>query len=81
MVPAEEVYGKINPKAVQEVDRSLIPKDIPLTVGTLLETTDPAGHTFPAKVTEIKEKTVMLDLNHPLAGKELTFDVKIVDIK
>ncbi len=81
VVPAEEAYGKINPKAVQEVERSLIPKDIPLTVGTILETTDPAGHTFPAKVTAIQEKTVMLDLNHPLAGKELTFEVKIVDIK
>ena len=81
VVPVEEAYGKIDPKAVQEVDRTLIPKEIPLAVGTLLETTDPQGHTFPAKVTEIKEKTVMLDLNHPLAGKELTFDVKIVDIK
>ena len=81
VVPAEEAYGKIDPKAVQEVDRASIPKDIPLTVGTILEATDPAGHTFPAKVTAIKEKTVMLDLNHPLAGKELTFQVKIVDIK
>ena len=81
VVPAEEAYGNIDPKALQEVDRSLISKEIPLTVGTILETTDPAGRTFPAKVTEIKEKTVMLDLNHPLAGKELTFDVKIVDIK
>ena len=81
VVPAEEAYGKVDPKAVQEVDRSLIPKDIPLTVGTILESTDPSGHTFPAKVKEIKEKTVLLDFNHPLAGKELTFQVKIEDIK
>ena len=81
VVSPEEAYGKVDPKAVQEVDRALIPKDTPLTVGTILEATDPSGHAFPAKITEIKDKTVMLDLNHPLAGKELTFDVKIVDIK
>ena len=81
VVPAEEAYGKVDPKAIQEVDRALIPKEIPLSLGTILQSTDPSGHTFPAKVMEIKEKTVLLDFNHPLAGKELTFDVKIVDIK
>ena len=81
VVAPQEGYGKIDPKAVKEIDRSLIPKTIPLTVGTILESTDPNGYTFPAKVTEIKDKTVMLDYNHPLAGKELNFDIKIGDIK
>ena len=81
VVPPEEAYGKVNPNVFREIERSLIPKDIPLTIGTILETVDPSGHTLPGKVIEIKDKTIMLDSNHPLAGKELIFDVKIVDIK
>ena len=81
VVPVDQAYGQINPKAVQEVQKSSIPADIKLTVGTMLQMSDPSGNNFPAKVKEIKDKTVVMDFNHPLAGKELTFQVKIVDIK
>ena len=81
VVPAEQAYGQIDLKAVQEVEKSQIPADIKLTVGAMLEMSDASGHAFPAKVKEIKDKTVVMDFNHPLAGKELTFQVKIVDIK
>ncbi len=81
VVKPEEAYGQIDPKAVKEVEKSQIPADIKLTVGTLLEMRDPNGNAFPAKVQEIKDKIVVMDFNHPLAGKELTFQVKIVDIK
>ncbi|MEK6916750.1 MAG: hypothetical protein AABW92_03310 [Nanoarchaeota archaeon] len=40
----------------------------------------PDGHPFPAMILEVKEETVVLDMNHPLAGKNLTFEVEIVDI-
>ena len=80
-VKPEEGYGMYDASGVKEVEKNLIPSDIPLTVGTLLEMQDPSGHVFPAKVTEIKDKTVMLDFNHPWAGKELSFQIKIVDVK
>jgi len=50
-------------------------------VGMVLEMQDPKGNPYPAMVKEIKDKVVVLDFNHPLAGKELKFDVKIVSVE
>ena len=80
-VAPEEAYGMSDPGNVKEIQRSLIPADINLAVGTTLEMTDKNGNVFPTTVKEIKENTVLLDFNHPLAGKQLTFQIKIVDIK
>lgn len=79
-VVPKDGYGEVDPNAVQEVDKSRIPPEA-LVIGTPLEGTDPTGHPINARVSEIKEKTVILDLNHPLAGKTLFFDVKILDIQ
>ena len=79
-VVPKDGYGEVDPNAVQEVDKSRIPPEA-LVIGTALEGTDPTGHPINARVSEIKEKTVILDLNHPLAGKTLFFDVKILDIQ
>jgi FKBP-type peptidyl-prolyl cis-trans isomerase SlyD len=79
-VKPEDGYGEVDPKAVQEVEKSRIPPEA-LVIGTPLEGTDPSGHPIHARVREIKEKTVILDLNHPLAGKTLLFDVKILGIQ
>ncbi len=80
-VSVEEGYGQIDSKAVQEVPKTLVPSDIDLKVGTLLEMNDDQGDVFPATVMEINDDKVKLDFNHPLAGKELDFKVKIVSIK
>jgi len=79
-VKPQDGYGEIDPKAVQEVEKSRIPPEA-LVIGTPLEGTDPSGRPIHARVQEIKEKTVILDLNHPLAGKTLLFDVKILGIQ
>ena len=81
VVSADEGFGEIDPKAIQEVPKSAISPDIQLSVGLLLQMNDPQGNSFPATVKEIKDDKVVLDFNHPLAGKELTFKVKIVDIQ
>lgn len=81
VVSPDEGYGQIDPKAVQEVPKSAISPDIQLSVGLLLQMNDPQGNAFPAVVKEIKDDKVVLDFNHPLAGKALTFVVKIVDIQ
>jgi len=72
-------YGEQDPKALQEVQKQLIPPDA-LTVGARLQGKTPNGHTVYPRVAEIKEDTVVLDFNHPLAGKTLHFAVKILDI-
>lgn len=79
-VKPEEGYGQVNPRAFQEVAKEKIPPDA-LKVGTVLMAHNPQGQGIPARVYEIKENTVVMDFNHPLAGKTLFFDVKITDIK
>ena len=79
-VKPEDGYGKLNPNAVQEVPKEKIPPNA-LKLGAVLVGTDKNGSPIPMTVREIKEKTVVMDLNHPLAGKTLVFDVKVVDIQ
>ena len=58
-----------------------MPKDVEPKVGMVLEMQDEKGTAFPATVAEVGDKTVKLNFNHPLAGKELKFDVKVVAIE
>jgi FKBP-type peptidyl-prolyl cis-trans isomerase SlyD len=76
----EDAYGPIDPKAFQEIPIEKLPPDA-LQVGTMLMAQGPQGQGIPARVHEIKEKTVIMDFNHPLAGKTLSFDIKITEIK
>lgn len=76
----EEAYGPVNPEAFQEVLKSQLPPDQEPQVGMLLYASGPQG-AMPVKITEVKEESVVVDFNHPLAGKTLTFKVKIVSIK
>jgi FKBP-type peptidyl-prolyl cis-trans isomerase 2 len=79
-VKPEDGYGKVNPNAVQEFPKEKIPANA-LKVGAVLAARSPEGMVVPMTVREIKEKTVVMDLNHPMAGKTLVFDVKVVDIQ
>ena len=79
-VNPKEGYGEINEKAFNEVDKSQIPADA-AKVGAMLQGKNSTGQAVYAKVAEVKEKTVVLDYNHPLAGKTLHFDVKVLNIQ
>ncbi len=79
-VNSEDGYGPVNPEALQEVKKDEIPREA-LQVGAQLQTEGPDGQVFNLMVAEVKDETVVLDFNHPLAGKTLYFDVKILDIK
>src|SRR5918995_4057705 len=79
-VKPEDGYGLVNPKAFQEVAKEQIPAN-GMKVGATLAAKGPQGQEIPVRIHEIKEKTVVLDLNHPMAGKTLLFDVKILDIQ
>jgi FKBP-type peptidyl-prolyl cis-trans isomerase SlyD len=78
VVAPSEGYGDRNPNALQEVPKGKVPQDI--KVGTQLQGKDTAGREVRPIVTEIKDNTVLLDFNHPLAGKTLFFDLKVVNI-
>jgi FKBP-type peptidyl-prolyl cis-trans isomerase SlyD len=76
----EEGYGPVDPNALQEVNKDLIPAEA-LKVGTPLVTKDSSGRPHRLRVQEVKEETVVLDFNHPLAGETLIFDVKVLKIE
>jgi len=80
MIKPENAYGPIDPRAFQEVPKDKLPPDA-LKVGTVLTAHGPQGQDIPVRVHEIKENTVVIDFNHPLAGKTLLFDIKITEIK
>jgi len=79
-VPADEAYGPRNPDATQAVPREQIPAEIPLEPGTQLQMQTPQGQVVPVTVAEVSDDSVTLDANHPLAGKDLTFDIELVEI-
>ncbi len=69
-----------NKDAVSEVKKEQVPQDA-LNVGAVLQGQSPDGKVILARVVEIKEETVLLDYNHPLAGQTLHFDVKILAVQ
>jgi FKBP-type peptidyl-prolyl cis-trans isomerase SlyD len=79
-VKPEDAYGLVNSKAFQEVPKEQIPAN-GMKVGATLAAKGPQGQEIPVRIHEIKEKTVVLDLNHPMAGKTLLFDIKILDVQ
>lgn len=74
-IPAAEAYGLYDDKKKVEVPKDKVPPDV--KVGTRLRSQ--SGQE--AKVLEVKEKSVVVDVNHPLADKDLTFDVNIVNVE
>lgn len=79
-VSPAEGYGEIQPDRKQEVDKTKLPTEAH-KVGAMLEGRSPEGQTMFARVAEVKDKTVVLDLNHPLAGKKLIFDIKVLNVE
>lgn len=79
-VPVDQAYGQPDPNAQQAVPRGDIPEDIPLDLGTQLQVQTPQGQVMPVTVVEVTDEQVVLDANHPLAGKDLTFAIELVDI-
>jgi peptidylprolyl isomerase len=79
-IACQDAYGPLNPEMRQAIPREGIPEDIPLEVGTTLQMQTPDGQAMPVVVVELDEATVTLDANHPLAGKDLQFDIELMKI-
>ena len=80
VVLPEDGYGSIDEHAYMEVDKASIPPEV-LKVGAIVEGRDSTGYPIYPRIKEIGEDEVILDYNHPLAGKILYFDVKVLEIK
>jgi peptidylprolyl isomerase len=79
-IAASDGYGEKDPNAVIEFPKENVPADMKLEKGMSLTLTNQEGQPFPVVVTDVKEEVVVLDANHFLAGKELVFDIELVEI-
>ena len=80
-IVAAEAYGEYDEKAVQNIKKEQFPHDAKVEVGVRYVANSPEGGQMPFVITEVKEKDVTVDFNHPLAGKDLEFDVELIDIR
>ena len=78
-IPAAEAYGDRKDDLVIVVERAQLPPDIDPTVGQQLQLSQ-EGRAFVVTVADVNEQNITLDANHPLAGRDLTFDLQLVDI-
>ena len=80
-VLSADAYGDPNPEAVVTVPKAAFPEDFEFTVGTPVQGTSPMGQPLRAVISEVEDENVILDHNHPLSGKDLNFEVELVEIQ
>ena len=79
-IPADDAYGPHFKELVIDIDRKQIPPDLNPVVGQQLQIDQEEGKTTVVLITEITDEKVVLDANHPLAGKDLTFELELVEV-
>lgn len=80
-VPPEKGYGNADPSGIQVLDRDVFPDDVDIEVGMHFGAEGPDGDVVPVWVTKIEGDQLTIDLNHPLAGKTLHFEVSIEGVR
>ena len=80
-IPVDEAYGPRNEQMIQEVAKSQLPPEIKPEVGMGLVSETPDGQKMQLTVAEVKEESIVVDANHPLAGEDLTFEIELLEIK
>lgn len=78
-IEPKDAYGEKNPELTKEFPKANLPKDQEPKIGMGLMLQAPTGQQIPAIISEVKDTSVVLDFNHPLAGKKLIFNVKVVE--
>ncbi|MFM7671118.1 MAG: peptidylprolyl isomerase [Bacteroidota bacterium] len=79
-IPIVDAYGPRNEAMIIEMPKDRFPKDMEIELGMPLMMSDGQGQNMQVAVTAIQETSVTLDANHPLAGKDLIFDLELVEI-
>ena len=77
-IKPQDAYGEKNEQLIREIPRDKFPPDVQVSSHLVLKS--PEGQQIPAFVSQVNEDNIVIDMNHPLAGKELTFKVKVVGI-
>lgn len=76
-----DAYGDRDESRIQPVERKMLPKEPEPKEGMMLIMSTPTGQKIPAKIEKVEKDVVMIDFNHPLAGKKLNFEIELVDVK
>jgi len=80
VIESKDAYGEFNPQAIQNVPLSSFPEDFEGIVGKVVQGKAENGNVFTAVITEVVEDNFTLDFNHPLAGKNLNFDIEVITV-
>lgn len=79
-IDVKDAYGEYNSELMKKIPKSQLPKDQEPKPGMMLVVKTPTGEQYPVKIAEVSDKEITIDLNHPLAGKNLNFKIKVVDV-
>jgi FKBP-type peptidyl-prolyl cis-trans isomerase 2 len=79
-VPPEKAFGDRREDLIVEFDRARVPQEVDAQVGKQLQIQAQDGQSVPAQVIDVADDVIKLDVNHPLAGRELTFDIRLLAI-
>jgi peptidylprolyl isomerase len=79
-IPVGDAYGEKSQDLIIEFPKEQFPADMTPEIGQQLMMSNGSGQSFPVIIKEVKEDSVLLDANHPLAGQELVFDIELVEI-
>ncbi|NBC03793.1 MAG: peptidylprolyl isomerase [Bacteroidetes bacterium] len=79
-IPSDEAYGEVRDDLVINVPKDQLPDDVEPKVGMQLQVNQQNGQPIPVRITEIKDEELILDANHPLAGKNLSFEIELLEV-
>ena len=79
-IPCLEAYGLEDPSMIIEFPKDRLPEDLIPEIGMQLNMNNAEGQQFPVVISEITDENIVLNANHPLAGKDLIFDLELVEI-
>lgn len=79
-IPSAEAYGEKRDELIQEISRDQLPEDMQPEIGQKLMATNDLGHQTQVSVTDVSDSAITIDANHELAGKDLVFEIELVEI-
>ena len=79
-ITPDKAYGEVNEKLFQTFARTDFPADFEIIVGEMITIPTESGQVFPAIIYAVDESSVVLNFNHPMAGKNLNFDIELVEV-
>lgn len=79
-IPSDEAYGEQREDLIISVPKNQLPADITPELGMQLQVNQENGQPVPVRIVEITDENLTLDANHPLAGEDLTFEIKLIEV-